>query len=114
MKLLLDAFLTTWLDLGRLEMKLQKVHFAAKFSEAILSQSVENGQAIGDATRLRDNLTTKVGHEAAPGGQLTLKDDSDAKITKGPKMKEKKLKSDKPDPSEEAQDLNKTKIIFQP
>ena len=76
--------------------------------------SVENGQAIGDATRLRDNLTTKVGHEAAPGGQLTLKDDSDAKITKGPKMKEKKLKSDKPDPSEEAQDLNKTKIIFQP
>ena len=51
---------------------------------------------------------------SAPGGQLTLKDDSDAKITKGPKMKEKKLKSDKPDPSEEAQDLNKTKIIFQP
>ena len=78
------------------------------------SGPVENGQAIGDATRLRDNLTTKVGHEAAPGGQLTLKDDSDAKITKGPKMKEKKLKSDKPDPSEEAQDLNKTKIIFQP
>ena len=78
------------------------------------SLPVENGQAIGDATRLRDNLTTKVGHEAAPGGQLTLKDDSDAKITKGPKMKEKKLKSDKPDPSEEAQDLNKTKIIFQP
>ena len=75
---------------------------------------VENGQAIGDATRLRDNLTTKVGHEAALGGQLTLKDDSDAKITKGPKMKEKKLKSDKPDPSEENQDLNKTKIIFQP
>ena len=78
------------------------------------SRSVENGQAIGNATRLRDNLTTKVGHEAAPGGQLTLKDDSDAKITKGPKMKEKKLKSDKPDPSEEAQDQNKTKIIFQP
>ena len=25
-----------------------------------------------------------------------MKDDSDAKITKGPKMKEKKLKSDKP------------------
>ena len=75
---------------------------------------MENGQAIGDATRRRDNLTTKVGHEAAPGGQLTLKDDSDAKITKGPKMKEKKLKSDKPDPSEEAQDLNKTKINFQP
>ena len=56
----------------------------------LVSQSVENGQAIGDATRLRDNLTTKVGHEAAPGGQLTLKDDSDAKITNGPKMKEKK------------------------
>jgi len=50
---------------------------------------VENGQAIGDATRLRDKFTTKVGHKAAPGGQLTLKDDSDAKITKGPKMKEK-------------------------
>ena len=83
-------------------------------SDISSSGSVENGQAIGDATRLRANLTTKVGHEAAPGGQLTLKDDSDAKITKGPKMKEKKLKSDKPDPSEEAQDLNKTKIIFQP
>ena len=38
--------------------------------------------------------------EAAPGGQLTLKDDSDATITKGPKMKEKKLKLDKPDSSE--------------
>ena len=50
---------------------------------------MENGQAIGDATRRRDNLTTKVGHEAAPGGQLSLKDDSDAKITKGPNMKEK-------------------------
>ena len=83
-------------------------------SSGLVLRAVENGQAIGDATRLRDNLTTKVGHEAAPGGQLTLKDDSDAKITKGPKMKEKKLKSDKPDPSEEAQDLNKTKIIFQP
>ena len=62
----------------------------------------------------RPSLAKRVGHEAAPGGQLTLKDDSDAKITKGPKMKEKKLKSDKPDPSEEAQDLNKTKINFQP
>ena len=58
---------------------------------------MENGPAIGDATRLRDNLTTKVGHETAPVGQLTLKDDSDGKITKGPKMKEKKLKSDKSD-----------------
>ena len=87
---------------------------ATRGYDSITLWPVENGQAIGDATRLRDNLTTKVGHEAAPGGQLTLKDDSDAKITKGPKMKEKKLKSDKPDPSEEAQDLNKTKIIFQP
>ena len=88
--------------------------YVIKFLYTVHCRAVANGQAIGDATRRRDNLTTKVGHEAAPGGQLTLKDDSDAKITKGPKMKEKKLKSDKPDPSEEAQDLNKTKIIFQP
>ena len=73
-----------------------------------MRNSVENGQAIGDATRLRDNLTTKVGHEAAPGGQLTLKDDSDAKIPKGPKRKEKNLKSYKAEPSEKAKELNKT------
>ena len=76
----------------------------------MVSWPVPNGQAIGDGTRLQDILQQK----SAPGSQLTLKDDSDAKITKGPKMKEKKLKSDKPDPSEEAQDLNKTKINFQP
>ena len=48
---------------------------------------VPNGQAIGDATRPRDNLTKKVGPGATRGGQLTLKDDSDAKILKGPKIK---------------------------
>ena len=46
---------------------------------------------------------------AAPGGQLTLKDDSEAKIPKGPKIKEKNLKSDKPEPSEKAQESDKTK-----
>ena len=44
---------------------------------------------------MRDNFRTEVGQGAARGGQLTLKDDSDAKILKGPKIKEKKLKSDK-------------------
>ena len=37
------------------------------------------------------------------GGQLTLKDDLDTNIPKGPKIKEKGLKSDKPEPLEEAQ-----------
>ena len=77
--------------------------YLIKFLYTVHCRAVANGQAIaGDATRRRDNLTTKVGPEAALGGQLTLKDDWDAKITKGPKMKEKKLKSDKPEPSEEA------------
>ena len=62
---------------------------------------MENGQAIGDATRLRDNLTTKVSHEAAPGGQLTFKDELGAKIPNGPKIKEKNLKSDKPEKAQE-------------
>ena len=46
------------------------------------------------------------------GGQITLKDDLDAKIPKGPKIKEKSPKSDKSEPSEKAQEQNKTKKIF--
>ena len=73
-----------------------------------------NGQAIGDRPGPWDNFTKKVGPVAAPGGQLTLKDDSEAKIPKGPKIKEKNLKSDKPEPSEKAQESDKTKKKFQP
>ena len=40
--------------------------------------------------------------QRAPAGQLTLKGDSEAKIPKGPKIKENYLKSDKPEPSEKA------------
>ena len=61
---------------------------------------------------MRDNFRTEVGPGAAPGGQLTLKDDSDAKIPKGPKIKEKNLKSYKAEPSEKAKELNKTKTKF--
>ena len=43
------------------------------------------------------------------GNQLTLKDDLDAKIPKEPTIKEKSLTSDKPEPSEKAQEQNKTK-----
>ena len=60
-----------------------------------------------------DNFRTEVGLGAAPGGQLTLKDDSDAKIPKGPKIKEKNLKSYKAEPLEKAKESNKTKKIGQ-
>ena len=44
-----------------------------------------------------------------------MKDDSDAKIPKRPKIKEKNLKSYKAEPSEKAKESNKTKTnIFQP
>ena len=76
----------------------------------MVSWPVPNGQAIGDATRRRDNLTTKVG----PGRPINIERWFRRQNYKGKKEKEKKLKSDKPDPSEEAQDLNKTKINFQP
>ena len=36
----------------------------------IRSIPVLNGQAIGDCTGPQDNFTKKVGHGAAPGGQL--------------------------------------------
>jgi len=75
----------------------------------LVSRPEANGQAIGDRPGPWDNFTKKVGPVAAPGGQLTLKDDSEAKIPKGPKIKEKNLKSDKPEPSEKAQESDKTK-----
>ena len=62
---------------------------------------VPSGEAIADRPRVRDNFTTKVGQGAAPGGQLTFKDESGAKIPKGPKIKEKNLKSDKPEKAQE-------------
>ena len=78
-------------------------------------QSVPNGEAIADRPRVWDNFRTEVGLGAAPGGQLRLKDDSDAKIPKGPKIKEKNLKSYKAEPSEKAKESNITKKhIFQP
>ena len=43
------------------------------------------------------------------GGQIKLKDDLDAKIPKGPKIKEKSPKSDRSEPSEKVQEQNKTK-----
>ena len=43
-----------------------------------------NGQSIGDRPRRWDNLTTEGDPGAAPVGQVTLKDDSYAKILKGP------------------------------
>ena len=61
---------------------------------------------------MRDNFRTEVGPGAARGGQLTLKDYSDAKIPKGPKIKEKNLESYKAEPSEKAKESNKTKKIF--
>ena len=51
---------------------------------------VANGKAIADRPRQRDNFRAEVGPRAAPASQLTLKDDSDAKVPKGPKIKEKK------------------------
>ena len=48
------------------------------------------------------------------GGQLTLKDDLDTKIPKGPKLQEQNLKSHNPEPSEKAQESNATKNLFQP
>ena len=53
------------------------------------SSSVANGKAIADRPRQRDNFRTEVGQGAAKGSQITLKDDSGAKIPKGPKIKEK-------------------------
>ena len=47
--------------------------------------SVSNGKAIADRPRQRDNFRTEGGQGAAKGGQLTVKDDSGAKIPKGPK-----------------------------
>ena len=46
------------------------------------------------------------------GGQITLKDDLDAKIPKGPKIIEKSSKSDKSEPSEKTQEQNKTNKYF--
>ena len=75
---------------------------------------VPNGEAIADRPRVRDNFRTEVGPGAAPGGQLTLKDDSDAKIPKGPKIKEKNLESYKAEPSEKAKESKMQKYLFQP
>ena len=76
------------------------------------SSSVANGKAIADRPRQRDNFRTEVGQGAAKGSQLTLKDDSGAKIPKGPKIKEKNLKSYKAEPSEKAKESNITINIF--
>ena len=76
--------------------------------------SALNGEAIADRPRVWDNFRTEVGPGAAPGGQLTLKDDSDAKIPKGPKIKEKNLESYKAEPSEKAKESKMQKYLFQP
>ena len=55
---------------------------------------------------------SQIGIARLKGGQITLKDDLDAKIPKGPKIKEKSPKSDKSEPSEKAQEQNKTKKYF--
>ena len=65
-----------------------------------------------DQPRQRDNFRAEVGPGAAPASQVTLKDDSDAKIPKGPKIKEENLKSYKAEPSEKANELNIPKNIF--
>ena len=74
--------------------------------------SEQCGEAIADRPRVWDNFRTEVGLGAAPGGQLTLKDDSDAKIPKGPKIKEKNLESYKAEPSERPKNPIKQKKIF--
>ena len=87
--------------------------------ETRLSQISERNYYV-DQRRTAKRLAIVQGHgitlqkRSAPGGQLALKDDSDAKIPKGPKIKEKNLESYKAEPSEKAKESKMQKYLFQP
>ena len=80
--------------------------------EALARMGAVQGQpnlGFGRTTESKQILT----HIDKTNAETNPEDDSDAKIPKGPKIKERNLKSDKPEPSEKGKELNETKIIFQ-